>query len=90
MHVRFFLELKDLLGGCTVAVQLAGPADPRGLGTYMLNPEEIKSLAYFLVGRCVMAQDGLGGFATGAFENMLNFVNSPGTNLHTPFRKPNH
>ena len=74
-------------GDCMIKIEAAGPNLPR---TLPVDPVVLGNMAYWLITRCVVAMNGLGGFVT----NGLSALQEYATNLdHDPrdtFRKAKH
>ena len=77
-------RLRPILEDCRISVEISGPADVR---FYYAKPDHIRGLADWLIGQCVTAGGGNGGFVTKDIDSMIGFVTAPKTNIHGPYRK---
>ena len=70
---------------------MGGPgAANNALGTapkINLTPSAIRGLAGWVIEQCVSGRGGIGGYATGLFENVLEYIEQPSTDFDDEFRK---
>ena len=64
-----------------VSLEVAGPSKPP---TVILAPDRARGMAGWLLLQCV--KNGLGGFMTYGFAEILGYVSDPTTVLTQPFR----
>lgn len=63
---------------------MAGPAaffDPARTNTpftIKASPFQLRGLAAYLIGECVVRRGYIGGFATNKIQNMADYIESPG------------
>ena len=78
--LHYALPLNLQVGGCIVAVERAGPEASPPL---MIDRETVRGMIGWVISQCV-TPTGLGGFVTGSFERMVNYITDPSTRLTEP------
>ena len=73
-HSCFSLDViktDEVLGDCRINVEVAGPTPPE---TMLIVPNNLRSMASYLINRCVVIQGGYGGFITSGFNALVHYV----------------
>ena len=80
-----FNGLNNLIGNCMITLEQAGPSP--NPGPIMISPDDVRGMAGYVVQQCVADGGGVGGFVTASFENMIDYILNPDTDINGPYRK---
>ena len=73
-HLFFSLSViktDEVLGDCRINVEVAGPNPPE---TMLIVPNNLRSMASYVINRCVVLRGGYGGFITSGLSHLVNYV----------------
>ena len=79
------MSILIILGDCRVSVEAAGATLP---STIRMIPKHLQGLAGWVINRCVVHADGLGGFTTFGFSELMDFLLNPRSDLQEGYREP--
>ena len=78
-----FQCLQPIIGDCQIIVEAAGPTVPRALN---VDPVTLGNMAYWVISRCVIATNGLGGFVTNGLQAMQEYSTDLGQDPRVNYR----
>ena len=65
------LMLNNVLGSCFISVEVGGPTFPDSIS---IVPNTLRSMASWVIDRCLITAGGMGGFVTHGFSNMVDYI----------------
>ena len=72
------------IGHCTVAIEIAGPSLPAYVP---LIPYQIRYIANYVINKCVLERNGIGGFMTQGLDRQYRYLTSTHHIISDGFRK---
>ena len=81
----FNLRPTFFAGGCRMAIEVGGPYLPPTME--IPSEADIADMARWLISHCVVASNGIGGFVTKNFNQMMGYSVKQGLTVIPPFRK---
>ncbi|MCJ1227305.1 hypothetical protein MMC12_003960 [Toensbergia leucococca] len=73
-----------ILGSCVISVNSAGPAAAE-TNVFWIVPNEIRQMAGWLISRCAISANGIGGLYTTGVGDMIQHITDPDANLSAPY-----
>lgn len=73
-HPTKLTEAEGVLGECYITVEIAGP---RPYLSVALDPADLRGMAGWVIARCVLLTNGIGGFITRHFEDLVRYTADP-------------